>query len=111
MRMILRALSCALALCASAASLCQPLPGRTATPTLPPPSTDPLGVDLSPAPTLRLARVQPPSEQFRSLVQAAVEHHPGTLEAAAQTAEARAVVGEANERRLPSIDLSVSSSH
>src|SRR3954469_16622815 len=111
MRMILRALSCALALCASAASLCQPLPGRTATPTLPPPSTDPLGVDLSTDPILRLARSQAPPEQFRSLVAPAVEHHPGTLEAAASTAEARSVVSEANERRLPSVDFSMNSTH
>jgi adhesin transport system outer membrane protein len=40
-----------------------------------------------------------------------VEHHPGTLEAEANTAEARSVVSEANERRLPSIDLLVSSNH
>ncbi|HEX4738466.1 MAG TPA: TolC family protein [Allosphingosinicella sp.] len=115
MSKFLRALSCALAFSASAAALCQtpapPAASPTAPPTLPPPSTNPLGIDLAADPILRLARFQASPEQFRSLVDAAVEHHPGTLEAEANTAEARSVVSEANERRLPSIDLSVSSNH
>jgi adhesin transport system outer membrane protein len=115
MSKFLRALSCALAFSASAAALCQtpapPAASSTAPPTLPPPSTNPLGIDLAADPILRLARFQVSAEQFRALVDAAVEHHPGTLEAEANTAEARSVVSEANERRLPSIDLSVSSNH
>src|SRR4051812_6544601 len=114
----LRALSCALAIVAGSVGLCPaspapppPAPAAPAAPTLPPPSTDPLGVDLSTDPILRLARSQAPPEQFRSMVGAAVEHHPGTLEAEAQTAEARSVVSEANERRLPSVDLSINSTH
>jgi adhesin transport system outer membrane protein len=106
---IRRALSCALALCASSAALCQP--ARVPSPSLPPPSTNPLGIDLTTDPILRLARSQAPPEQFRSMVGAAVVHHPGTLEAEAQTAEARSVVNEANERRLPSVDLSINSTH
>ncbi|MDB5694180.1 MAG: TolC family protein [Alphaproteobacteria bacterium] len=120
MVVLLRALSCALAVSASAAALCQPaassnVPGRVESrpspPSLPPPSTNPLGIDLSTDPILQLARSQTSPEQFRALVGAAVEHHPGTLEAEAQTAEARSVVNEANERRLPSVDLSVNSTH
>ncbi len=107
----LRALSCALAFSASAAALCQPAAPPAPPPTLPPPSTDPLQIDLSADPILRLARGQAPADEFRALVDAAVEHHPGTLEAEANTAEARSVVSEANERRLPSIDLLVSSNH
>jgi adhesin transport system outer membrane protein len=109
----LKALSCALAVVASSAAPCRTsaaLPPPPA-PTLPPPSTDPLGADLSTDPILRLARSQAPPEQFRALVAAAVEHHPGTLEAEASTAEARSVVSEANERRLPSVDLSMNSTH
>jgi adhesin transport system outer membrane protein len=108
----LRALSGALALCAGGAALCQtphaPLPTA---PTLPPPSTDPMKIDLSTDPILRLAKGQASADQFRALVDTAVIHHPGTLEAEANTAEARSVVSEANERRLPSIDLLVSSNH
>jgi adhesin transport system outer membrane protein len=118
MVVLLRALSCALALAASAAAWCQPAapmparaPARIPPATLPPPSTNPLGIDLSTDPILQLARSQTSPEQFRALIGAAVVHHPGTLEAEAQTAEARAVVGEANERRLPSVDLSINSTH
>ena len=46
---------------------------------------------------------------FRNVVATAVERHPATQEARATSAEADAVVDEARERRLPSIDLSVSS--
>ena len=116
MAIVLRALSCALALCAGGAALCQdarqpPRPAAPGAPTLPPPSTDPMKIDLSTDPILRLARGQAPADRFRALVDAAVLHHPGTLEAEANTAEARSVVSEANERRLPSIDLLVSSNH
>lgn len=112
MVMTLRALSCALALCAGGAALCQPVRAPApAAPVLPPPSTDPMKIDLSTDPILRLARGQAPADQFRALVGTAVIHHPGTLEAEAATAEARSVVSEANERRLPSIDLLVSSNH
>src|SRR5947199_10869154 len=105
MRIALRALSCALALSASGAALCQPAVPPPPPPVLPPPSTDPLAVDLSTDPILRLARSQAPAEQFRALIDAAVEHHPGTLEAEANTAEARSVVSESNELALPLVDL------
>jgi adhesin transport system outer membrane protein len=107
----LRAAGGALALVAGAAALCQtpapPAQAPTATPSLPAPSTDPLHIDFSGDPVLRLARHQTPPDQFRAVVGTAVERHPGTLEAEASTAEARAVVSEAYERRLPSVDLTV----
>ena len=77
--------------------------------TLPPPSNDPLSIDPSKDPILQLARSQASPEAFRAVVATAVERHPATQEARATSAEAEAVVDEARERRLPSIDLSVSS--
>jgi outer membrane protein, adhesin transport system len=77
--------------------------------TLPPPSSDPLSIDPGKDPILQLARSQASPEAFRAVVATAVERHPATQEARATSAEAEAVVDEANERRLPSIDLSVSS--
>jgi len=105
----LRAGAGALACVAGGAALCQaPAPATPpAAPSLPAPSADPLHIDFSGDPVLRLARRQTPPDQFRALVGNAVERHPGTLEAEASTAEARAVVSEAYERRLPSVDLTV----
>jgi adhesin transport system outer membrane protein len=101
----------ALALVAGGAALCQtpaPAPRVPApSPSLPGPSADPLHIDFASDPVLRLARRQVSPEQFRAVIGTAVERHPGTLEAEASTAEARAVVSEAYERRLPSIDLTV----
>jgi adhesin transport system outer membrane protein len=82
-----------------------------ATPALPLPSTDPMRIDLGADPILKLARNQASVESFHAAINAAVERHPVTLEAEAATAEARSVVDEANERRLPSVDLSVISNH
>jgi adhesin transport system outer membrane protein len=85
-----------------------PVPTRN-TPALPMPSGDPLNIDLSADPILRLAREQAPEEEFKRLVATAVERHPGTLEYEAASAEARAVRSEARERRLPSLDMNLSS--
>jgi adhesin transport system outer membrane protein len=76
---------------------------------LPPPSTDPLSIDPGKDPILLLARSQASPELFRAVVATAVERHPAIQEARATSAEAEAVVDEAHERRLPSIDLNVSS--
>src|SRR3954469_19783493 len=108
-----RVLALALPLCAGGAALCQPPkpagPVRAAPPSLPPPSTDPLKIDFATDPVLRLSRSQTDPAVFRALIDAAVERHPATQEAAATTAEARSVVDEAPERRLPSLDMTVSS--
>jgi adhesin transport system outer membrane protein len=77
--------------------------------TLPPPSSDPLSIDPGKDPILQLARSQASPEAFRAVVATAVERHPATQEARATSAEAAAVVDEAHERRMPSVDLSVSS--
>src|SRR3954468_17393143 len=107
-----RVLALALPLCAGGAALCppaRPAPAAHATPSLPPPSTDPLKIDFAADPVLRLAHGQTDPALFRALIGGAVERHPATQEAAAATEEARYVVAEANERRLPSLDMTVSS--
>jgi adhesin transport system outer membrane protein len=86
-----------------------PLRGPRTPAILPPPSSDPLSIDPGKDPILQLARSQASPEAFRSVVATAVERHPATQEARATSAEAEAVVDEAVERRLPSVDLSVSS--
>jgi adhesin transport system outer membrane protein len=100
-----RALAFALMLSTSAAALSQTL----GSPSLPPPSADPMKIDFAKDPILRLAQSQASPTFFRSTIGQAVEHHPATQEAEASTSEARSVVDEAYERQLPSIDLSVSS--
>jgi len=106
---ILRVMALALPLCTGEAALCQanaqPVPG----PALPPPSTDPMQIDFARDPVLRLSRTQASPDFFRATIDAAVERHPSTQEAAALTSEARYVVDEANERRKPSIDMTVTS--
>src|SRR4051812_43614018 len=107
-----RGLALALPLFAGGAALCQPARPATAahaTPSLPPPSTDPLKIDFARDPVLRLSRTQVSPDFFRATIDAAVERHPSTQEAAALTSEARYVVDEANERRKPSIDMTVTS--
>jgi adhesin transport system outer membrane protein len=88
-----------------------PAHAQTVTPRLPEPTADPLRIDPAADPILQLARSHASREEFRSAVAAAVARHPGTRENQALTEEAEAVVGEARERRLPSIDLNVSSYH
>jgi adhesin transport system outer membrane protein len=82
---------------------------RTRPPTLPGPTNDPLNIDPGKDPILQLARSQASPEAFRAVVATAVERHPATQEAKATSEEADAVVDEARERRLPSVDLNVSS--
>jgi adhesin transport system outer membrane protein len=99
-----RTVAVALALVAGGAAVSQP---QASGPSLPAPSSDPLHIDFASDPVLRLSRGQATPEAFRATIGRAVERHPGTLEAEAATAEARAVVSEAYERRLPSVDLTV----
>jgi adhesin transport system outer membrane protein len=75
------------------------------------PATDPLRIDLAADPILSLGRTQASQEEFRATVASAVLRHPATRESQAFTEEAAAVVDEAKERRLPSLDLNVSSFH
>jgi adhesin transport system outer membrane protein len=89
-------------------ALAQPT-GSAPPPSLPAPTPDPLQIDPAKDPILLLARQQAPRQQFIDTIASAVEQHPATQEAKALTAQAGSVVDEANERRLPSIDLSVTS--
>jgi outer membrane protein, adhesin transport system len=77
--------------------------------TLPEPTGRPLAIDFAADPILRLRRDQTGFEPFRAAIAAAVERHPGTAEAAAGEDEAVAVLEEARQGRLPTIDLSVTS--
>lgn len=89
----------------NAAAIAQP----NSFPALPVVSGDPLRVDMARDPILTLARRQANPQIFRDTVAAAVERHPGTLEALAVRTEAGAVLAEARERRLPSVDLTLTS--
>ena len=73
------------------------------------PSGDPLAVDIGQDPILQLSRRHGSAADFRRAVAAAVAGHPGTAEFEAMRAEAEAVRAEARERRLPSIDINLSS--
>ena len=76
---------------------------------LPEPNADPLRVDMARDPILRLSRTQSPREPFRAAIAAAVAGHPQTLEQLALGEEAQAVLDEAEERTLPSVDLTLTS--
>jgi adhesin transport system outer membrane protein len=100
-----RALLWALPLAMGAAAAAQTRPPTS----LPDPTQDPLRIDPAKDPVLGLARNQASPAEFREAIARAVERHPATQEAIAVSSEAEAVVDEAHERRLPSVDLSVSS--
>jgi adhesin transport system outer membrane protein len=112
-------LGLAMSLAAAAMAHAQPAPPlasapappapAAAQPVLPVPGSDPMRIDPAADPILRLARSQASAEQFRAIVAAAVERHPGTREYQAMTREAREVVAEAHERQLPSVDLNLTS--
>ncbi|MEA3038971.1 MAG: outer membrane protein adhesin transport system, partial [Sphingomonadales bacterium] len=106
---VLRVMALALPLCTGEAALCQANVQPVPTPALPPPSADPMQIDFARDPVLRLSRTQTSPDFFRATIDAAVERHPSTQEAAALTSEARYVVDEANERRKPSLDMTVTS--
>ena len=78
-------------------------------PPLPAPTGQPLTIDFSADPVLRLRRQQSGFEQFRAAIASAVERHPGTAESAATEDEALAQLDEARAAGLPTVDLSVTS--
>ena len=101
-------------LAVSASALAQggaPAPGvaAPAQPPLPTPSGLPMTIDFAADPVLRLRLEQAPYDRFRTIVAGAVASHPGTLESAAAEDEARGGLEEAEEARLPTIDLSLTS--
>ena len=61
-------------------------------PVLPAPTGDPLRIDLSSDPILRLSESAIPAEEFRQIVAAAVARHPARLEAIAGGEEAEAAL-------------------
>ena len=79
------------------------------TPPLPAPTGQPMAIDFSADPVLRLRRQQSGFEQFRAAIASAVENHPGTAEMAATEDEALAQLHEARAAGLPTVDLSVTS--
>jgi len=78
-------------------------------PVLPAPTGDPLRIDLSSDPILRLSESAMPEDEFRQIVAAAVARHPARLEAIAGGEEAEAAVAEAREGLFPSGELTVDS--
>lgn len=78
-------------------------------PTIPPHNSRPLVVDVASDPILQLSRARASFDEFRDLVAAAVRRHPGTQESLALSEEAGAFLSEARARRLPSVDVNLSS--
>ena len=78
-------------------------------PVLPMPSGDPLRIDLTNDPILRLSESAISVEDFRQIVADAVARHPARLEAIAGGEEAEAALAEAREGLFPSGDLTVDS--
>jgi adhesin transport system outer membrane protein len=82
--------------------------GQSTTP-LPAPTGQPMTIDFSNDPVLRLRHQQSGFDQFRLAIATAVERHPGTAEVAAGEDEARAALAEARQAQLPTVDLSLTS--
>ena len=76
---------------------------------LPTPSEYPLQPDLDNDAVLNLRRDSGNGEAFRSTIIAAMLNHPSVSEAEAFEQQAEAILDEAQELRLPSIDASISS--
>lgn len=81
----------------------------TRLPVLPAPTGDPLRIDLTSDPILRLSESAMPVDDFRRIVADAVARHPARLEAIAGAEEAEAGLSEARERLFPSGDLTIDS--
>lgn len=88
------------AACANGPAFCQILPS---------PSEYPLLPDLKNDPVLNLRRQPGGVEVFRSTIVAAIHNHPIAAESEALERQAVAVLDEANELRLPSLDANISS--
>lgn len=97
--------SFSLVLAALAAPMSCPAHGQI----LPSPSEYPLQLDLKNDPILNLRREPVDADLFRSAILAAVVNHPSASESEAFERQAQAVLDEAKELRLPSVDASISS--
>lgn len=101
-----------LSMAMAAAALAQEPPPRPALPvtaSLPEPSGRPLQIDFAADPILRLRRQQVDFETFRTAIATAVESHPATAEGAAGEDEALAALEQAEETRLPTVDINLQS--
>jgi adhesin transport system outer membrane protein len=87
----------------------QPPAPASPRPALPAPSRDPMRVDPASDPVLQLASSRARFDEFRDVIAAAVARHPARVEQEAATDEARAVLAEARERRLPSGEATITS--
>src|SRR5687768_14929974 len=94
-----------LSLSLTSAALAQELPSSP----LPEPSGRPLEIDFAADPILRLRREQSDFETFRNAVAAAVIEHPSTAEGAAGEDEALGALEQAEESRLPTVDINLQS--
>lgn len=75
---------------------------------LPGPSRDPLAIDRTADPILKMAREAAPTDYFRQFVGYAVQRHPALGEARADGDEARAARSEARAVRNPRVDVTLS---
>ena len=105
MRLRLRLATASICLVLSSSAL-----GQSAPP-LPAPTGQPMTIDFSTDPVLRLGHEQAGFASFRSAIATAVERHPSIAEIAASEDEARAALSEARLAQLPTVDLSISSYH
>jgi outer membrane protein, adhesin transport system len=87
---------------ATAALAQEPAPASLSDPT-----GRPLQIDFSSDPILRLRREHADFETFRRAVATAVEQHPATDEGAAGEDEALAALEQAEEMRLPTVDINL----
>jgi adhesin transport system outer membrane protein len=92
-----------------ASALAQAQPQAQTIAPLPTPSGRPMDIDFARDPVLALRRQQSDFGPFRDAIAAVVERHPGMAESAAQEDEAQAALEQAQEGRLPTVDLTVTS--
>ena len=76
---------------------------------LPMPTSDPLRIDFSIDPILRLSESAMPADEFRAVIAGALARHPARLEALASQDEAEAALAEARERLFPSGEVTINS--
>jgi adhesin transport system outer membrane protein len=78
-------------------------------PQLPTPTIDPLRIDFTTDPILRLSDSTIAVDEFRAVLASALSRHPARLEAIAGEEEAEAALAEARERLFPSGEVTLTS--
>ena len=99
----------AAALAAQSVPAGSPLTQQRAVEQLPQPTEDPLRIDMSADPILRLGRGSSSPAEFKALIEQAVERNPRVDESEASIREAEAARGEARAGLFPSADISLNS--